>query len=63
MDALRESRRLVAVTDLAGNPAWGELAARLDPGDVDVGLVSQVREHIEAVRDGFVLPFRASKRA
>jgi tetratricopeptide (TPR) repeat protein len=63
MDALREVGRLVAVTDLAGSPAWGELAARLDPGDVDVGLVSEVRAHVEAVRDGFVLPFRASKRA
>ena len=63
MDALREIGRLVAVTDLAGNPAWGELAARLDPGDVDVGLVSQVREHLGAARDGFVLPFRAAKRA
>lgn len=63
MDALREVGRLVAVTDLAGNPAWVELASRLDPGDVDVGLVSQVREHLEAARDGFVLPFRAARRA
>ena len=63
MNALREIGRLVAVTDLAGNPAWGELAARLDPGDVDVGLVSEVREHLEAARDGFVLPFRAARRA
>lgn len=63
MDALREIGRLVAVTDLAGNPAWVELAARLDPGDVDVGLVSEVREHLEAARDGFVLPFRAARRA
>jgi tetratricopeptide (TPR) repeat protein len=63
MDALREIGRLVAVTDLAGNPAWSELSARLDPGDVDVGLVSQVREHLAAARDGFVLPFRAAKRA
>ena len=63
MNALREIGRLVAVTDLAGNPAWTELAARLDPGDVDVGLVSEVREHLEAARDGFVLPFRAARRA
>jgi tetratricopeptide (TPR) repeat protein len=63
LDALREVGRLVAVTDLAGSPAWGELAARLDPGDVDVGLVSEVRRHLEAARDGFVLPFRAARRA
>ena len=63
MDALREIGRLVAVTDLAGNPAWTELAARLDPGDVDVGLVSEVRRHLEAASDGFVLPFRAARRA
>jgi tetratricopeptide (TPR) repeat protein len=63
MDALRDVGRLVAVTDLAGNPAWATLAARLDPGDVDVGLVSEVRVHLEAARDGFVLPFRAAKRA
>lgn len=63
MDALRDAGRLVAVTDLAGNPAWSELAARLDPGDVDVGLVSEVRAHLEAARDGFVLPFRAARRA
>ncbi|HTS03397.1 MAG TPA: hypothetical protein VMN04_12805 [Thermoanaerobaculia bacterium] len=63
MEALREVGRLVAVTDLAGNPAWSELAARLDPGDVDIGLVSQVREQLGAARDGFVLPFRVAKRA
>jgi hypothetical protein len=63
MGALRAIGRLVAVTDLAGNPAWNEIAARLDPGDVDVGLVSRVREHLEAARDGFVLPFRAARRA
>lgn len=63
MERLREIGRLVAVTDLAGNPAWAELAARLDPGDVDLGLVSQVRGHLAAARDGFVLPFRAAKRA
>jgi tetratricopeptide (TPR) repeat protein len=63
MSALREIGRLVAVTDLAGNPAWTELAARLDPGDVDLGLVSEVREHLAAARDGFVLPFRAARRA
>lgn len=63
MDALREIGRLVAVTDLGGNPAWTELAARLDPGDVDVGLVSEVRAHLEAMCDGFVLPFRAARRA
>ncbi len=63
MEALREIGRLVAVTDLAGNPAWTELAMRLDPGDVDVGLVSEVREHLEATLDGFDLPFRAGKRA
>lgn len=61
--ALREIGRHVAVTDLRGNPAWSELAARLDPGDVDVGLVSEVRRHLEAARDGFVLPFRATRRA
>ncbi|MGA7989944.1 MAG: tetratricopeptide repeat protein [Thermoanaerobaculia bacterium] len=61
--ALREVGRRVAVTDLAGNPAWGELAARLDPGDVDLGLVSRVREHLAAARDGFVLPFRSAKQA
>lgn len=63
MNSLREIGRLVAVTDLAGNPAWTELAARLDPGDVDLGLVSEVREHLAAARDGFVLPFRAARRA
>ncbi|MDL2716298.1 MAG: hypothetical protein PT977_00965 [Acidobacteriota bacterium] len=63
MDALREIGRIVAVTDLAGNPAWIELASRLDPGDVEVGLVSEVREHLAAARDGFVLPFRAARRA
>jgi len=63
MDALREIGRIVAVTDLAGNPAWIELASRLDPGDVGVGLVSEVREHLAAARDGFVLPFRAARRA
>lgn len=63
IDALREIGRVVAVTDLAGNPAWSELAARLDPGDVDVGLVSEVRAHLDAARDGFVLPFRAARRA
>lgn len=63
MDRLREIGRLVAVTDLAGNPAWAALAACLDPGDVDVGLVSEVRGHLEAARDGFVLPFRTKKRA
>ena len=62
-EALREIGRLVAVTDLAGNPAWTELAARLDPGDIDVGLVSEVRRHLEAASDGFVLPFRAARRA
>jgi len=51
------------VTDLAGNPAWGELAARLDPGDIDVGLVSLVRENLAAARDGFVVPFRSARRA
>ncbi len=60
---LREVGRLVAVTNLAGSPAWAELAARLDPGDVEVGLVSSVREHLEAARDGFVLTFRAARRA
>ncbi|MEO8053880.1 MAG: hypothetical protein ABI768_01920 [Acidobacteriota bacterium] len=63
MEALRQIGRLVAVTDLAGNPAWTDLAARLDPGDVDVGLVSEVRRHLEAASDGFVLPFRAARRA
>ncbi len=63
MAALREVGRLVAVTDLAGNPAWTELASRLDPGDVDAGLVSEVRRHLEAARDGFVLAFRAARRA
>ena len=63
LDALREVGRLVAVTDLAGNPAWSELAARLDPGDVGVGLVSEVREHLDAARSGFALPFRAARRA
>lgn len=63
LDALREIGRLVAVTDLSGNPAWSELAARLDPGDVDVGFVSEVRAHLDAARDGFALPFRAARRA
>jgi tetratricopeptide (TPR) repeat protein len=61
--SLRETGRLVAVTDLRGNPAWNELTSRLDPGDVDVGLVSEVRRHLEAALDGYALPFRASKRA
>jgi tetratricopeptide (TPR) repeat protein len=61
--ALRNIGRRVAVTDLTGNPAWSELAARLDPGDVDVGLVAEVRRHLEATLDGYVLPFRAAKRA
>jgi tetratricopeptide (TPR) repeat protein len=63
IDALREIGRRVAVTDLAGNPAWIELASRLDPGDVDVGLVSEVRRHLEASLGGFILPFRAARRA
>lgn len=62
-DVLRRVGRLVAVTDLAGNPAWTELDSRLDPGDINIGLVSDVREHLEAARDGFVLPFRAARRA
>ena len=61
--ALRAIGRLVAVTDLRGSPAWSELASRLDPGDVDVGLVSEVRRHVEGELDGFALPFRAAKRA
>jgi tetratricopeptide (TPR) repeat protein len=61
--ALREIGRLVAVTDLAGSPAWAEIASRLDPGDVDVGLVSEVRRHVEDTLDGYALPFRAEKRA
>jgi tetratricopeptide (TPR) repeat protein len=61
--ALRGIGRLVDVADLRGNPAWSELASRLDPGDVDVGLVSEVRRHLAAALDGYVLPFRASKRA
>ena len=61
--ALREIGRLVDVTDLRGGPAWSELASRLDPGDVDVGLVAEVRRHLEAALDGYVLPFRAAKRA
>jgi tetratricopeptide (TPR) repeat protein len=61
--ALRAIGRLVEVTDLRGNPAWSELAARLDPGDVGVGLVSEVRRHLESALSGFVLPFPAEKRA
>ena len=60
---LREIGRLVDVTDLRGNPAWSEIASRLDPGDVDAGLVAEVRRHLEAALDGYVLPFRAAKRA
>jgi tetratricopeptide (TPR) repeat protein len=63
VEALRSLGRRVAVTDLRGNPAWIELAARIDPGDVDVGLVSEVRRHLEAALDGYALPFRAAKRA
>ncbi|HEY3350544.1 MAG TPA: hypothetical protein VGM13_12275 [Thermoanaerobaculia bacterium] len=60
---LREIGRLVDVTDLRGNPAWCELASRLDPGDVNSGLVAEVRRHLEDALDGYVLPFRAAKRA
>lgn len=63
LKALRDLGRRVAVTDLAGNAAWVELAARIDPGDVDLGLVSRVREHLSAAREGFVLPFHAERRA
>lgn len=63
LSTLRDLGRRVAVTDLSGNPAWAELATRIDPGDVDLGLVSRVREHLSAAREGFVLPFLTARRA
>jgi len=50
---LEELRSFVTVATLAGVPAWDELAARLDHGDVRDGLLDRVQACLASLSGGF----------
>jgi hypothetical protein len=59
---LRELRSFVTVATLAGEPAWEELAARLDRGEVAEGLLDHVRACLGILWGGPGLPARLGRR-
>lgn len=59
---LRELRTFVTVASLAGVPAWDELAARLDRGDIEDGLLDRVQACLGALSGGFHVSARPERR-
>ncbi|MFI5120587.1 MAG: tetratricopeptide repeat protein [Thermoanaerobaculia bacterium] len=59
---LKELRSFVTVATLAGVPAWDELAARLDRGDVQDGLLDGVQACLGALSGGFHASARPESR-
>jgi ATP/maltotriose-dependent transcriptional regulator MalT len=59
---LRELRTFVTVASLAGVPAWDELAARLDRGDIRDGLLDRVQACLGALSGGFHVSARPERR-
>ena len=59
---LRELRPFVTVATLAGVPAWNELAARLDRGDTEDGLLDRVQACLGALSAGLLVSARPERR-
>jgi tetratricopeptide (TPR) repeat protein len=59
---LRKLRSFVTVATLAGVPAWDELAARLDRGDVRDGLLDRVQACLGALSGGCHVSARLERR-
>ena len=59
---LRELRSFVTVATLAGVPAWNELAARLDRGDAEDGLLDRVQACLGALSAGLHVSARPERR-
>ncbi len=59
---LKELRSFVTVATLAGVPAWDELAARLDRGDVRDTLLERVQACLGALSGGFHISARPERR-
>jgi tetratricopeptide (TPR) repeat protein len=59
---LKNLRSFVTVATLAGVPAWDELAARLDRGDVRDGLLDRVQACLDALSGGFHVSARSERR-
>lgn len=59
---LQELRSFVTVATLAGVPAWDELAARLDRGDVRDGLLDRVQACLGALSGGCHVSARLERR-
>lgn len=59
---LRELRSFVTVATLAGVPAWAELAAHLDRGDIEDGLLDRVQACLGALSGGIHVSARSQRR-
>jgi tetratricopeptide (TPR) repeat protein len=59
---LKELQSFVTVATLAGVPAWAELAAHLDRGDVKNGLLDRVQACLGALSGGFHVSARPERR-
>jgi TRAP-type mannitol/chloroaromatic compound transport system permease large subunit len=59
---LKELQSFVTVATLAGVPAWAELAAHLDRGDVKDGLLDRVQACLGALSGGFHVSARPERR-
>ncbi len=59
---LEELRSFATVAPLAGVPAWAELAARLDRGDIEDGLLERVQACLRALSGGFHVSARPERR-